>query len=51
MRVLRLIRREVAKWFGLDEMHSGDAIMMILMGTFLVGMIWFLIALIMEVYA
>lgn len=51
MRILKAMRREVAKWFGLDEMHPGDAIMVVLMGTFLVGMIWFLIALIMEVYA
>lgn len=50
MRTLKSLRRHVAKWFGLDELHVGDALGIMAIGITFLFAVWFLLFLIMGVY-
>ncbi len=50
MRTLKSIRRYVATWFGLEDMHVGDAVMFIAAGLVIFLGLWAAAAFVMGVF-
>lgn len=50
MRTLKSIRRYVATWFGLEDMHIGDAVMLMSAGAVVFLGLWAAIAFALEVF-
>jgi hypothetical protein len=50
MRTLKSIRRYIATWFGLEDMHIGDAIMLVSAGVVVFLGLWAAVAFAMGVF-